>query len=88
MATETPFSTFDATKPASSAIAVTPSDGTDLTFVARALYVGTAGNLVVRMNGDKNNVTFTNVGDSSLLPIRVDRVLSTGTTATNIVALW
>ena len=88
MATETPFSTFDATKPAAQAVTVTPSDVTDLNFVARAIYVGTAGNLAVRMNGDKNSVTFVNVGDSSLLPIRVDRVLNTGTTATNIIALW
>jgi len=72
--------------PAIGASAVTPNDSTDLSQPSRALFVGGAGNLTVDMtNGD--NVVFTGVLAGSVLPFRVKRVYSTGTTATNIVAL-
>jgi len=49
------------------------------------LYVGTSGNIkVVTAGGDE--VTF--VGVSGFFPVQVVRVFATGTTATNIVALW
>ena len=49
------------------------------------LYIGTSGNIkVVTAGGDE--VTF--VGVSGFFPVQVIRVLSAGTTATNIVALW
>jgi hypothetical protein len=69
------------------AAAVTPNDNTDLTNQARALYIGGTGNLVITppIGG---NVTFVAVPVGTLLPIQANRVLATGTTATNIVALW
>lgn len=68
------------------AAAVTPADGTDLTYISRALYVGGAGNVKVTMlSGDE--VTFTGAQAGTILPIRVTRVWSTGTTATTILAL-
>jgi hypothetical protein len=73
--------------PGSNAAAVTPNDSTDLTYTTRALFVGGAGNIAVTMAGGQS-VTFTGVTAGALLPIRVTRVLSTGTTATNIMALW
>jgi hypothetical protein len=76
-----------ATEPASSAAVVTPSDSTSLTFVTRSVFVGGAGNLNVIMR-DGSTVLFTGVLAGSMLPIRVQQVLSTSTTATNIVALW
>lgn len=73
------------TSPASRAAAVTPNDAADLVAHARALWVGGLGNVaVVTVGGD--TVTFTGV--SGLLPVRVKRVLETGTTATGIVAVW
>jgi hypothetical protein len=71
--------------PARYGLAVTPSDVTVLN-PTRALYIGTTGNLTVRMYGGQNNVTFTTV-PVGIFPIQVDRVLATGTTASNIVAL-
>jgi hypothetical protein len=68
------------------AAAVTPSDGTDLTNTASALYVGTAGALKVD-TAKGETVTFGAVA-AGLLPLRVKRVYSTGTVASNIVALW
>lgn len=78
--------TLDA--PANSAAAVTPS-ATALAFTTRALYVGGAGSVAVTMAGG-GNVTFVGVPAGAVLPIRVTHVLAagSGTTATNIVALW
>lgn len=74
--------------PAKNAAAVTPNDSTDLTNAARGLYIGGAGNVVVDMVGTGSTITFTGVLAGTILPIRVARVRSTSTTATNIVALW
>jgi len=74
--------------PADNAAAVTPSDGSDLANAARALFVGGAGAVKVDMVGGTTAVTLTGVVAGSVLPIRVSRVYSTGTTATNIVALY
>lgn len=75
------------TSPYNDGAAVTPSDSTDLVNITRALYVGSQGNLTVRMAGSGNDVTFY-MDKHDLLPIRVVRVLATGTTCSNIVALW
>ena len=72
--------------PAAHAAVVTPSDGTDLGFVTRALIIGTAGNLAVVTDGGET-VTIPNV-PAGILPLRVSRVKSTGTMALNITALW
>jgi len=73
--------------PSTHAAAVTPDDDNDLTYVTRGLFVGGAGNVaVITMGGD--TVTFTGVVAGSILPIRVNRVKATGTTATDIMALW
>lgn len=79
--------------------AVTPSNSKDLTdatgdamsFYARSLYVGATGDLKVIMAASKDDavtVTYVGVPAGALLPIQVRRVLSTGTTATSIVALF
>ena len=71
--------------PATHASAVTKSDTTVLAGVV-GIYVGGAGNLAVTMNSGVD-VIFPAVPVGSILPIRVTKVLSTGTTATNVVAL-
>jgi hypothetical protein len=77
--------------PATQAAAVTPSDSTIVS--CRALFVGTGGNVAVHMLGNAaspggTSVTFSNVPSGSILPVSCYRVLSTGTTASNIVALY
>jgi hypothetical protein len=76
------------TQAAYDAAAVTPSDTLDLTTVTRWLYIGGAGNLAVVMFGTGTNLTLTGLLAGTLLPMRVSRVKATGTTATNILALW
>jgi len=73
--------------PYSRMAAVTPSDTVDTTFVTAALYVGGAGALTVTPFGGGANVAFAAVPAGTTIPIRVTRVLSTGTAATSIVAL-
>ena len=68
------------------AAAVTTSDATVIPKT-RALWVGVAGNVAVRMAGDGSLVTFTGAA-VGILPVQVDKVLSTGTTATTILALY
>ena len=75
------------THPAEFAEAVTPSNTADLDSVPRALYVGTGGDLSVNMP-DGATITFKNYPSGAFFPVRVARVNATGTTATDIVALY
>ncbi|OJF93632.1 spike base protein, RCAP_Rcc01079 family [Pararhizobium antarcticum] len=74
------------TGPATHAFDVTPSDTLDLADVTRAVYVGVGGALAVRMLSGQT-ITLSGVTGGSTLPLRIDRVLATGTTATGIVGL-
>lgn len=73
--------------PGRHAAAVSLSDTVDLTCTARALYVGTTGDVtLITAGGD--TVTFPTVPAGAILPVLTTRVKSTLTTASNIVALW
>ena len=73
--------------PAERAFAITGNDSTDLTVYPRAIYVGGAGNVkVTTLGGD--TVTLNGAVAGSILPVRVVRVFSTGTTATNLIGLY
>ena len=72
--------------PATRAFVITPSDANNLTVFSRAIYVGGAGNISV-LTLEDHIVTFTGLLAGSILPVRVKRVNSTGTTATNLIAL-
>jgi hypothetical protein len=76
------------------AAAVTPSNTTDIPSVSGGtneggciLYIGATGTVKVRTIGG-DDVTFAGVPAGTTLQVRVVRVFSTGTSATNIVALW
>lgn len=73
--------------PARDAQAVTPSDVSDLAVTSRSIYVGTSGDVAVYMADQTTVVVFKSV-PVGVLPVRVDRVLLTGTTAGDLVALW
>lgn len=72
---------------ARTATAVTPHNSTNFGGIARALYIGGAGNAVVVLEND-SAITFSNLSAGSILPVRCKRVNSTDTTATSIVALF
>jgi len=78
------------------AAAVTPSNTDDLStpsslpagsqYKPAILYVGVSGDLSVR-TASGNDVLFVNV-PIGFFPVQVTRVFATGTSATNIVAIW
>jgi hypothetical protein len=69
------------------AVNVTPSDTVDLSIgFTRGIYVGGTGALRVKML-DGGVIAFPRIVGGSIMPLCVSRVLSTGTTATNIIAL-
>lgn len=66
---------------------ITPHDTNLLSNVTRGIYVGTGGDVaVVSIRG--TTAVFANVPDGSVLEIRARQILATGTTATDLVALW
>ena len=71
--------------PARRVAAVTPSDSTDLTG-CRALWIGGAGNVVIKCVDDSAAVTLV-VPAGTLLPVFAARVMA-ATTATSIVAFY
>ena len=79
------------------AAAVTPSDTVDIPSISTdpgagknngcVLFVGGAGNIKVKTIGGAE-VTFQGINTGAFIPVQVLRVFATGTTATNIIALW
>lgn len=72
--------------PASHGFAVAPSDSSLLSETTRGVYVGTGGNIAALLLSGAS-VTFTSVPSGALLPVRLTKIMATGTSASNIVAL-
>jgi hypothetical protein len=68
------------------AVAITPSDTTILD--ACAIYVGVGGDVAVMPAGGTSAVTFKNAPAGSVIPLTVVKVMSTNTTATNMVGVY
>jgi hypothetical protein len=66
--------------------AATKSDTADLPFRCRALYIGVTGDVAVLAADNVTSVVFKAV-PVGVLQVRTNRLMSTGTTATNVVAL-
>jgi len=71
--------------PAMEAMAITPSDADDVW--ARALYIGTAGDVAIQCYDNAASVVFKSC-PVGVLPVTAKRVFATGTTATNILGLY
>ncbi|MGH1352201.1 MAG: spike base protein, RCAP_Rcc01079 family [Methyloligellaceae bacterium] len=72
--------------PASGAFAITPDNSNSLSEITRAIYIGGAGDLAVTMQAGQE-VTFSSLPAGTVLPVRVERVKATGTTATALLGL-
>ncbi len=83
-----PFDTYVTSleAPAAGAFAITPNDADPLPETTRAIYVGVGGTLRVEMKWG-GAISFLNLADGALLPIRATKVLS-ATTASAIVGLY
>lgn len=73
--------------PARNAFPILPSDTAELADATKALYVGTGGDLKVKLIDAAADVTFVNVPSGSVIAIRVAAVRVNGTTAADIVGL-
>ena len=72
--------------PATTAGAADAYDVYNAATTGCVLYVGVSGNLRVETAG-RDIVTFSNL-PVGFVPVQVIRVFATGTTATNVIALW
>jgi hypothetical protein len=79
----------DKSAPATYGLAVTPHDTNALTNGAcKALFVGTGGNITMRGSGGSVDQVWKNVANGQILPICALYIRATGTTATDILALY
>ena len=66
---------------------VSKSDTVNFTELPKAIYVGGAGDLVLRLAGEAADITLAAVPAGTLLPLRVSHVRATSS-ATLLVALY
>jgi len=75
------------TQQAIRAVAISPSNSVDLTVSGAVVFIGVGGDVeVTTVSGD--TAVFKNLASGSILPVQVRRVWATGTTATDMVALY
>jgi hypothetical protein len=67
--------------------AITPHDTTEIALTPKAVWVGGAGNLVVRLEDDSSDITISGIAAGTLLPIR-PKLIKTTSTATLIIGLY
>jgi hypothetical protein len=67
---------------------IVPSDTTELPFVTRAVYVGAAGDITLRLAGDTGSQSIKAVPVGAMLPLRVRQIYATGTGASQLVGLY
>lgn len=72
--------------PSSKGVAITPSDGTDLTGV-RTVLVGGAGTVIVRFTRDPSTSIIITAVAGQILPVIITRVMA-ASTATGLVGLY
>lgn len=84
----TPKYPRDHTLPYVGHFAISKSDTDELTYVVRGIYVGGAGDLALKMRGDTNAVVYKGRPAGSILPGYFVQVMSTNTTATDIVGVY
>ncbi|MEP2234647.1 MAG: hypothetical protein ABJM58_03315 [Alteripontixanthobacter sp.] len=87
-----PFDTFSRnsdspSSPARHCFAIVPADAAELGSVTKAVYVGTAGDIVLRAVESDTDVTFRNVSAGAIIDVRCSAIRATGTTAGDIVGL-
>lgn len=73
--------------PAAHALAVSAGSGPFPWGYSRAIYVGGAGDLTVRMASDESIVTFANVAAGMYYPIRASEIMASST-ASNFTVMW
>lgn len=73
--------------PARNCFSIVPHDTVELTFLPKAIYVGSTGDIVARAVDSSSDVTFRNVAAGSILDVRLIAIRATGTTASDLLGL-
>jgi len=76
--------------PGTGAAAIAPNDDVDLSEAPKGLYVGEGGDIAMIGLADPpgaSGIIWRNVPSGALLPFRPRRVLATGTTAGDLIAI-
>jgi hypothetical protein len=68
-------------------VAVTPHDSNNLAKEDALIYVGVGGDVKLKLEND-SELVFKNVPAGMFMPVLAKRVFATGTTATDILALY
>jgi hypothetical protein len=74
--------------PATHGLLITPSDGANLAFSTRHIYIGNTGNVNCIFVGDTANTVIPFAPSGAQFPYRIVKIWASGTTATNIVGAW
>lgn len=85
-----PFESFSdgLNAPGEYSFAIAASDTNDLATIPRAIYVGSGGDIKMQLVHDAAPVVWSSVPTGSLLSVRPRRIYATGTSASNLVALY
>lgn len=74
--------------PAEGGFAITPNDDEDLPAITRAIYVGTSSSQdLAVITADGTSLVFHNIAAGGIHPLQIKRVLSTGTSASDLIGL-
>lgn len=76
------------TSPTRNAFSITPHATDELPFVPREIYVGTGGDVEFVAVDSEDAVILKNVPVGARLPYRAKRIISTNTTATDLVGVY
>lgn len=76
------------TAPANAAVPIVPDDNVPFSAIARAIYVGSGGDVTMKGKRDGAPRLWRNVPSGALLPFRAALVCATGTTAADLLALY
>ena len=78
--------THGLTAPLRGGFDITPDDTSELSEVTRAVYVGQGGDMAIELSGG-GSVVLKGLKPGVIYPLRLARVLATGTTATDLVGM-
>ena len=73
--------------PAAHCFDILPDDASELPSAAKAIYVGSGGDIVLRAVDSDQDVVLQGVGSGAILPIRIRAIRATGTTASALIGL-
>jgi len=73
--------------PAQDCFSIAPDDNAELSKITKAIYVGSAGDVVIRASRAEADVVFRNVPGGYILDVRASAIRANGTTATDLIGL-